>query len=99
MKPIGYLLILLLLSAQLDDAWAIAPVLPSAPVGDDNDEYLPAQGRPQAEESPPCQKPAFDVPKPPTAALSFVATGVAFKCTLPAPAEPSLLSLFMILQI
>ena len=43
-----YLLLLLLISAQVDDVWAVAPASPSAPLADD-DEYLPAQRRPQEE--------------------------------------------------
>jgi hypothetical protein len=99
MKPIGYFLILLLLSAQLDDAWAAPPVLPSAPLGDDNDEYPPAQRRAEEEESSPRQQPVFNGLKPHIAALSFVARDVAVTWNLPTPLGPSLLSLFMILQI
>jgi hypothetical protein len=49
-KRRAYFLLLLLISAQLDDAWAAAPASPSAPIAEDNDEYLPAQRRPQEEE-------------------------------------------------
>jgi hypothetical protein len=49
-KRPAYLLILLLISAQLDDTWAAAPGSPSAPIAEENDEYLPAQQRPQEEQ-------------------------------------------------
>jgi hypothetical protein len=48
-KRLAYLLLLLLFSAQVDDIWAVAPASPSAPLADD-DEYLPAQPRPQEEQ-------------------------------------------------
>ena len=47
-KRLAYLLLLLLISAQVDDVWAVSPASPSAPLADD-DEYLPAQRRPQEE--------------------------------------------------
>src|SRR5262245_25165482 len=50
-KRPAYFLLLLLISAQLDDAWAAALASPSAPIAEDNDEYLPAQRRPQEEET------------------------------------------------
>jgi hypothetical protein len=48
-KRLAYLLLLLLISAQVDDVWAVAPASPSAPLADD-DEYLPAPRRPQEEQ-------------------------------------------------
>ena len=49
-KRLPYLLLLLLISAQVDDAWPVAPSSQSAPLADD-DEYLPAQRRPQEAQS------------------------------------------------
>jgi hypothetical protein len=46
---LAYLLLLLLISAQVDDVWAATPASPSAPLADD-DEYLPAQQRPEEEQ-------------------------------------------------
>ena len=51
-------LVLLVFWALVDDFWAAAPVLPSAPLAED-DEYLPAQRRPQEDECPPHHKPVF----------------------------------------
>ena len=48
-KRLPYLLLLLLISAQVDDAWPVAPSSQSAPLADD-DEYLPAQQRPEEEQ-------------------------------------------------
>jgi hypothetical protein len=42
MKQIAYLLIVLLMSAQVDECWAVAPFAPPAPLTD-NDEYLPLE--------------------------------------------------------
>jgi hypothetical protein len=40
MRLLPYLLVLLLTLALVDDTWAGTPDLPSAPLTDDNDEYL-----------------------------------------------------------
>jgi hypothetical protein len=49
-KRLAYFLLLLLISAQIDDVWDAAPTSSSASLVDDNDEYLPAQRRPQEEQ-------------------------------------------------
>jgi hypothetical protein len=61
MKPFAYLLILLLMWAQVDDYWAGALAFPSsaAPAADD-DEYLPAQRRAQEQQSPSRQRAVLD---------------------------------------
>ena len=47
MKRLPYLLIFLLLLAQFDDTWAVASCGPSAPLTDDDDEYLAARQQPR----------------------------------------------------
>src|SRR5262245_21963715 len=49
MKRLVYFLILLLISAQVDDAWVVAAHVPFAPLVEDGDEYLPAQRPPREE--------------------------------------------------
>jgi hypothetical protein len=53
-----YLLIALLFSAQLDDAWMSGPVPCSSPVAGDNDEYLPSERRQHSEASASRHRPA-----------------------------------------
>jgi hypothetical protein len=45
MKRLVHLLIILLLSVQVDDAWVDALAVPSAPLVGDSDEYLPIEPR------------------------------------------------------
>jgi hypothetical protein len=53
-----------LISAKVDNAWAVAPAVPSAPLtDDDDDQYLPPQRRPEEAESSPRHQPAFLGPK------------------------------------
>jgi hypothetical protein len=59
MRWLAFILILLLVSAKADNALAVAPVVPSAPLTDDDDEYLPSQRRPEEGPSFPGHKPAF----------------------------------------
>ena len=100
MSRLAYFLILLLLSAQVDDAWAVAPVLPSSPVDDDDDdEYLPSQRRRLEEESVPDKKPAFDGLKTQTADFPVVRRGVSSEWTLTTPFTLPPLYVFMSLQI
>jgi hypothetical protein len=98
MKRLTYLLVLLLISAQAEDAWAVVPVLPSAPLADDNHEYLASRPT-QAEESSSRQKRAFAGFKPQTADYTPVRTGIAPKQNLAAPFGPLPLYVFMSLQI
>ena len=100
MKRLPCLLILLLISAQVDDSWAVAPVLPSASLPDDNEEYLPAQRRLQEQRSSPRQEPVvFDSVRLHHAALSFVPRGVPSERNLTTPFTPPPLYAFMSLQI
>jgi len=99
MKRLVYFLILLLISAQVDDTWAVAPVLPSAPLTDDNDEYLPAQWRSLGERSSSSQKGLFDGRKPQTANFSSVRRGVPTEWKLTTSFAPHSLYVFMSLQI
>src|SRR5262245_6915199 len=99
MNRLAYLLILLLISAQVDDAWAVPPVLAPGPLADDNNAYLPSQGRPQGEQSYSRQKPVFDGLKPQTADFSLVRRGVPSDGNLTTPFTPPPLYVFMSLQI
>jgi hypothetical protein len=98
-KRYAYLLIILLLWGQVDDVLAVAPVLPSAPLADDDDDfYLPSQRRIQEEESRPDKKPALVGLEPRTADSSLVPRGVPFGWGLTTPFTPPLY-LLMSLQI
>ena len=99
MNRLAYLLILLLISAQVDDAWAVALDSSSAPLADDDNEYLPSQQRPPEEECSPCQKPVFLGLKPQTADFSLVRRGLPSEWTLTTPFTPPPLCVFMSLQI
>jgi hypothetical protein len=99
MKQFAYLGILLLTLAQLDDTWAVAPAFPSAPLADDNDEYLPAQRRSREEESTSGQEPVVVGLKPQTADFPLVRKGVSFEWVLTTPLPPPQLYVFMSLQI
>ena len=98
MNRLAYLLILLLISALVDDFWAAAPVLPSAPLADD-DEYLPPQQQPQRERSASCQKPAFVGLQPQTTDFSLVRRGLPSEWNLTTPFTPPPLYVFTSLQI
>ena len=99
MNRLAYLLILLLISALVDDFWAAAPVLPSAPLADDDDEYLPSQRRPREDECPAHQKPAFVGLQPRTAAFPLVRRGVPSERNLTTPFTPPPLDVLTSLQI
>jgi hypothetical protein len=98
MNRLVYLLILLLISAQFDDFWAVAPGLPSAPLADD-DEYLPAQLRPQDEQSSSRREPMFACLRPQTADIFLVRTRVPSASNLTIPFTPPPIYVFMSLQI
>jgi hypothetical protein len=100
MKRLASLLILLLLmSAQVDDLWADAAVLPSsAPPAADNDEYLPAQRR-QEKQSAPVPSPAPDAVALHQAVLSLAPRGVPSERSPTAPFTPPPLYVLMSLQI
>jgi hypothetical protein len=99
MTRLTYLLILLLLSAQVDDAWTVDPALPSASLADDNDEYLPAPRRPRDELSASAQGPMFVGLKPPPTNACSVPAGVRSEWNVTAPFTPPPLYVFMSLQI
>jgi hypothetical protein len=99
MKRLAYLLVLLLISAQAEDAWAVASVLPSAPLSEENDEYLPAQRQLQGAASASRQAPAFNGLTPRTADFSPVRSGVPSEWNLTTPFGPPSLYVFMSLQI
>ena len=75
MKRLSYFLILLLLSAQVDDALAAVCNLPPDPLADVNDEYLPSQRRAREEQPVPDQAPVAVAPEKDT--VLWFATFVA----------------------
>jgi hypothetical protein len=101
MKQLPYLLTLLLFLAQVDDTWAITPVLPSAPLAqvDDDDEYIPSERRTEGEEPSARQTPSLQGLKTQSVKFSIGRTGVARAWDLATlRARPSLY-IFMSLQI
>src|SRR5689334_2282136 len=99
MKRLPYLLVLLLASALVDDAWAAAPVSPSAPLADENDGYLPAQRRVQAQRPSSRHEPVIEAVKPPEAGFSFAPRGVRSEWNLSTPSGPPRLYVFLSLRI
>jgi hypothetical protein len=99
MKRLAYLLLLLVISAQVDEAWVVAPVSPSVPLADDDDEYLPAQRRVGGEQYASGQGPTNIGLKPQAAESSVVRRGVPSEWDLTTPFTPPPLYLFMSLQI
>jgi hypothetical protein len=99
MSRLVYLLILLVIADQADDAWAVAPGLPSAPLADDNDEYLPARTQARDEQSSSGRGPKSVGLKPQTADCSVVRRAVPPEWGLTTPFTPPPLYLFMSLQI
>src|SRR5262249_32621757 len=98
MHPPACFLVLLLISAQVDDYWAAAPVLRSAPLADDH-EYLPLRQRTRAEECSPHHEPVFAALRPQTADLPLVRRGVPCAWDLTTPFSRPPLYVFMSLQI
>jgi hypothetical protein len=98
MNRLACFLIFLLSSAQIDNYWAAAPVLPSAALADD-DDYVPPQQRPRQEEHSSHQKLVFVGLKPQTADLPLVRSGVPSEWNLTAPFTPPPLYVFTSLQI
>jgi hypothetical protein len=99
LKRLAFLLMLLLLSAQVDDVWAVAPDLPSAPLADDYTEYLPAQRRSSEEKASSDWEPMFVGLKSPAAEIPLVRKGVPFDWNRTTPFNPPPLYVFMSLQI
>jgi hypothetical protein len=98
MNRLAYLLLLLLISAQVDDYWVAASPSRSAPAADD-DEYLPSPQRPQEVECSPHQKPTFAGLKRQTADFPLVRRGVPSQLSLITPFTPPPLYVLMSLQI
>jgi hypothetical protein len=98
MKRAAFFLILLLLWAQVDDAWVLAPVSPAAPLADD-DEYLPAQRQRGVETSASHQRLVFVVWNAPNGDFSSPVSGKKPSGSLfTAPLSDSSLYVFMSLQ-
>jgi hypothetical protein len=100
MKPLAYLLVLLLVWTQVDDYWTAALVSSSASLAnDDEDEYLPAQRRPEVEERSSRQKPVFVGVKPQVPDFPLARRGISSEQSLRTPFTPPPLYVFMSLQI
>jgi hypothetical protein len=97
MKRFASFLILLLLSAQLDDYWAIAPPLASATLADDDNEYLPSQRRAREESAD--QKAAFADLQPRLADVPSERRALPFERNPATPFTPPPLYVLMSLQI
>lgn len=99
MKWFNYLLILLIFCPLVDDCWAMAPVLPSAPLTDnDADEYLPSHRR-MEEDIAVHKQPALASLKTKNANGPLARKSLPSNCSLTGPFTPPLLDLFMSLQI
>jgi hypothetical protein len=99
MKRLSYLLILILLLVQLDDSWAIAHILPTGPLPEDSQEYLPSQLQSKGNESSSCQSPLFKILDQQTTGFSFVQRCVPCELIQVAPFAPPPLYVLMSLQI
>jgi hypothetical protein len=99
MKRVAYLLVLLLIAAQVQDTWAVALDLPTTPLADENDEYLPVQRRRRGEQTAFRPKPVLNALKCPAADFCFVPRGVPSEWNPTTPFAPPPLYIFMSLQI
>src|SRR5262245_28155172 len=99
MKRIVCILITLLLSAQLDDAWAVVGVGPSAPVEGDSDEYPAAQRLDRGAKSTCRQVPAFAGWQPRASGRCVAPGAVQCERNPSNPLPPSLLLMFTSLQL
>jgi hypothetical protein len=99
MKPLAYLLLLLLLSAQADDAWVVALGLPSDSPAAENDEYLPAEPRAKVELSSSHREPLFVGLKRRAAVISTARRRAPSQRNLTPPFAPPPLYALMSLQI
>ena len=98
MKRLSYLLIFLLISAQMDDAWAAAPIVPSAPLTDE-EEYLPAQRQVREAQSSSDPRPIFVDLEHQTSDFLLGRGGAPSERNLTTPFTPPFLYVFMSLQI
>jgi hypothetical protein len=101
MKRFAYLLVLALLWVQVDDAWAVVPVTPSAPLANDvDDEYLPSQRRSEQEEASSARQNRLFVSREPQVAdFPPVRRGALLERGLTTPFTAPPLYLLMSLQI
>jgi hypothetical protein len=98
MKRLSYFLTLILLLVQLDDSWANALILPTGPLPEDSQEYLPSPLRTQGEVSSAYQSPLFTDLNP-QANFLFVRRCCSCEWIVVATVSTSPLYLFMSLQI
>ena len=99
MNRLVYLLILVLISAQVDDTWAVATYLPSTSPAEDYDEFLPARRQVRDEQLSTGQGPLFAGLTFQTADFSIVRRGIPSEWNLITPFTPPPLYVFMSLQI
>jgi hypothetical protein len=97
-RGVTYFLIALLISAQVEDAWAVIPALPSSALPDDNDEYPLAARRQGPERPAPCQKPPLVDLKSRTTDHFSIRRSSLSGSHLAGPFSPSPLYVFMSLQ-
>jgi hypothetical protein len=101
-KGAVYFLVLLLVWAQVDDAWAATPLSPlAAPLADDADEeYLPAESQQHREQWAQGQAPAPPGVRPETGGVSsgIPQRGPSAESRAAAPFAPPPLYVFMSLQ-
>jgi hypothetical protein len=96
-----YLLILLLIGAEVDDALAIVPSPSTGALAADNDEYLPAERQSEAKRSGWDQRPVLSglISFDGLGCLSFSAWPMTRDWVAVAPFCPPSLFVFMSLQI
>jgi hypothetical protein len=97
MKWVPYILILLLVSAQVDDSWTFAAPGESFQFNPDNDEYLPSQKPTWEEESSSRRQPVLVVVNRRLANISLFRLAAPATWHLATPVTDSLY--FMSLQI
>jgi hypothetical protein len=100
MKRIAGLLIVLTCWAQFDDVLLPrAPDAQSAPLPDDDDEYIPSTSQDQETRSAGRQRPVLVYLKPQPGVFALVRSGVPSAPTLTTPLAPPPLYVFMSLQL
>src|SRR5262249_32954234 len=98
MKRVAFFLILLLIWAQVDDAWVSVPVSHSASAADD-DEYLPVESRREEKASAHRQRPGLPVRNaPPGQSFSSVGGSRPSGWLSAAPFQRSSVYVFMSLR-
>jgi hypothetical protein len=99
MRRLGYLLILLVFSAQVDDTWGLTSVSTSVPLADEDNEYLASQETVTDQECSPRGKQVFARLKALTADLPPVGKDVRTAWNATAPFAPRSLYVYMSLLI